>query len=224
MHFCSGLKNHVPSLSDLFECLDVSGRDHEILARIIQNNTEKKNKLFTPLKKSEDGKYELGHFNDVEAFISIYNQKLCDSPKQQLCKMIIKYDHLFIEHYKEDTISIIKKIKNLTQNGVNNYTNMVNYWLQTTNQVNCDEKKEALLNMFSQSKVALVYGSAETGKSYLINHISNLFSDKSRLYLAQTNPAVNNLKRKVTASVNSTFMTISKFTSKNYTGKNHLIF
>ena len=53
----------------------------------------------------------------------------------------------------------------------------------------------------------------------MINHISNLFSAKSRLYLAQTNPAVNNLRRKVTASANSTFMTISKFTSKNYTGK-----
>ena len=85
--------------------------------------------------------------------------------------------------------------------------------MQTTKQVNCPEKREALLNMFSQSKVALIYGSAGTGKSYLINHISNLFSAKSRLYLAQTNPAVNNLRRKVTASANSTFMTISKFTS-----------
>ena len=45
-------------------------------------------------------------------------------------------------------------------------------------------------------------------------------SAKSRLYLAQTNPAVNNLRRNVTASSNSTFMTISKFTSKSYKGNN----
>ena len=96
---------------------------------------------------------------------------------------------------------------------------MANYWMQTTNQVNSDEKKAALLNMFSHSKVALIYGSAGTGKSYLINHISNMFASKSRLYLAQTNPAVNNMRRKVTASANSTFMTISKFTSNKYKGK-----
>ena len=219
MPFCSGLKNHVPSLSDLFECLDSNGREHEILAWVVQNNTEKQNMLFTPLEKNEDGKYKLGYFNDVEALISIYNQKLYCSEKQQLRKMIIKYNHLFIEHYKKDTVSIITAIKDLSQSGIENYTNLVNYWMQTTKQVNCPEKREALLNMFSQSKVALIYGSAGTGKSYLINHISNLFSAKSRLYLAQTNPAVNNLRRKVTASANSTFMTISKFTSKNYTGK-----
>lgn len=219
MPFCSGLKNHVPSLSDLFDCLDASGREHEILAWFVQNNTERQNILFTPLEKTEDGKYKLGTFNDVESLVTAYNQRLYNSEKQQLRKMIIKYNHLFIEHYKEDTVSIIKTIKNLTQSGIDNYTNMVNYWIQTTNQVNCDEKKAALLNMFSHSKVALIYGSAGTGKSYLINHITNLFASKSRLYLAQTNPAVNNMRRKVTASANSTFMTISKFTSNNYRGE-----
>ncbi len=36
MPFCSGLKSHVPSLSDLFECLDASGREHEVLAWILK--------------------------------------------------------------------------------------------------------------------------------------------------------------------------------------------
>ena len=219
MPFCSGLKNHIPSLSDLFDCLDASEREHEILAWIVQNNTERQNILFTPLEKEDNGKYKLGDFEDIESLIAIYNNNLYDSTKQQLRKMEIERDHLFIKHYKEDTVSIIKTIKNFTQNGIDNYTNMVNYWIQTTNQVNCDEKKTALLNMFSHSKVALIYGSAGTGKSYLINHISNLFASKSRLYLAQTNPAVNNMRRKVTASANSTFMTISKFTSNNYRGE-----
>ena len=219
MPFCSGLRNHVPRLSDLFECLDPTGREHELLAWYIQNNTERKNILFTPLEKDENGNYKLEHFKDIETLVATYNGKLYDSPKQQLRQMIIEYNHLFIKHYKEDTVSIISTIKSMTQNGINNYTNMVNYWMQTTNQVNCDEKKTALLNMFSQSKVSLIYGSAGTGKSYLINHISNLFSTKSRLYLAQTNPAVNNLRRKISASVNSTFLTVSKFTSDHYKGK-----
>lgn len=219
MPFCSGLKNHVPSLLDLFDCLDASGREHEILAWVVQNNTEKQNMLFTPLEKGEDGKYKLDNFNDVESLVLKYNHRLYHSEKQQSRKMVIKYDHLFIEHYKEDTVAIITAIKKLAQSGVDNYTNLADYWMQTTNQVNSEEKKVAIRNMFSQSRVALIYGSAGTGKTYLINHISNLFASKARLYLAQTNPAVNNLRRKVTASANSSFRTISSFISKKYTGR-----
>lgn len=67
--------------------------------------------------------------------------------------------------------------------------------------------------MFEKSRVALIYGSAGTGKSTLINHISHFFSDKSKRYLANTNPAVDNLKRRVTAS-NCEFSTITKFLKK----------
>ena len=100
MPFCSGLKNHVPSLSDLFDCLDATGRQHEILAWVVQNNTERQNILFTPLEKTEDGKLKLGNFDDVETLIDVYNKKLYHSPKQQLRKMLIEHDHLFIQHYK----------------------------------------------------------------------------------------------------------------------------
>ena len=125
----------------MFDCLDVKGREHELLAWVVQNNTERENILFTPLEKTEDGKYKLDNFDDVESLVATYNQRLYHSEKQQLRKMVIKYNHLFIEHYKEDTVSIIRTIKNLTQNGIDNYTNMANYWMQTTNQVNSDEKK-----------------------------------------------------------------------------------
>jgi ATP-dependent exoDNAse (exonuclease V) alpha subunit len=81
---------------------------------------------------------------------------------------------------------------------------------EPNNGVDCEEKKVALTHMFENSRVALVYGSAGTGKSTLINHISHFFADKKKLFLAQTNPAVENMKRRVTAS-NCTFSTITKF-------------
>lgn len=68
--------------------------------------------------------------------------------------------------------------------------------------------------MFEHSKVAMIYGAAGTGKSTIINHISHFFKDYKKIYLAQTNPAVDNLKRKVDTS-NCEFMTIAKFLSKN---------
>ena len=68
--------------------------------------------------------------------------------------------------------------------------------------------------MFEKSHVSLIYGSAGTGKSTLINHISNLYNDKKKLYIANTNPAVDNMRRKVKSdSRNCTFMTIKKFNS-----------
>ena len=219
MPFCSGLKSHVPSLSDLFECLDASGREHEVLAWIVKNNTEQQGMLFTPLEKSEEGKYKLGDFDDVAALVRTHNARLYYSTAQQRRKMVIKYDHIFIESYKDDTVSIIQTIKGLTLSGIDNYTNWAENWAKTTDYIiDSEEKRKALLEMFADSKVALIYGSAGTGKSTLINHISHLFADKSRLYLAQTNPAVNNMKRRVTASANSTFMTVSKFTNPYYKG------
>lgn len=213
MPFCSALKHHVPSISDLFDCLDVTGREHEILAWVVKNNTEQKGVLFTPLEKCEDdGKYKLGDINDVDMLVKTYNRKLYTSEKQQARKLIIKNDHIFIESYKDDTLAIIQRIKSLATNGVENYSNMVNHWLQNTDyQIDSDEKRKVLINMFTKSRVSVIYGSAGTGKTTLINHVSHLFNNYSRIYLAHTNPAVNNLKRKVAASSNCEFMTITKF-------------
>lgn len=213
MPFCSALKHHVPSISDLFDCLDVTGREHEILAWVVKNNTEQKGVLFTSLEKCEnDGKYKLGDINDVDMLVKTYNRKLYTSEKQQARKLIIKNDHIFIESYKDDTLAIIQRIKSLAMNGVENYSNMVNHWLQNTDyKIDSDEKRKVLINMFTKSQVSVIYGSAGTGKTTLINHVSHLFNNYSRIYLAHTNPAVNNLKRKVAASSNCEFMTITKF-------------
>lgn len=67
--------------------------------------------------------------------------------------------------------------------------------------------------MFEKSHVALIYGSAGTGKSTLINHIANFWGEKDKLFLANTHPAVDNMRRKVTAG-NSEYNTIAKFLSK----------
>lgn len=212
MPFCSALKGHVPSLSDLFDCLDVNGREDELLAWTIKNNIEQKGMLFTPLEKNEDGNYKLGFFDDINTLVNMYNGKLHSNQKQQARKLIVENDHIFIEGYKEDTVSIIQTIKSLTASGIENYSNVVNHWLRNNDHSNMpDDKKTALINMFAKSKVSLIYGAAGTGKSTLIGYISTFFKDYSKLYLAHTNPAVNNLKRKITLSSNCEFMTITKF-------------
>lgn len=213
MPFCSSLRKHVPSISDIFDCFDVAGREHEVLAWHIRHNTEQKGILFTPLEKAEGSdSHKYKYFDDVETLVRIYESKLYNNDTQQARKLTIKNEHVFIESYKNDTVSIIQTVKSLTTNGIPNHANTAKHWIDTQDNSNLsDEKKDALINLFDKSKVALIYGAAGTGKTTLINYISTFFKDYSRLYLAHTNPAVNNLKRKVSASSKCNFMTITKF-------------
>ena len=94
------------------------------------------------------------------------------------------------------------------------YTASVDSWISRESYaIDDDSKKAAIRQMFSKSRVALIYGSAGTGKSTLIKHVSNFWADKEKLFLANTHPAVDNMRRKVTAG-NSEYSTIAKFLSK----------
>ena len=185
------------------------------MARIIRNNTEVHGKLYTP-----ENEIQLGN---IDKLIDEYNDKLYFRHRPK--RLIEKYKkHLYINEYEDDTRQIISELKKLSSVGVSNYTNSVDTWLRTnTYTIDCDEKLEALRVMFSSSKVALIYGSAGTGKSTHINHISNFFKDKEKIYLANTNPATDNLRRKVNVA-NATFMTITKFLSWNNTNKSMVVF
>lgn len=194
---------HNPRLGDLLDCIETTGKQHEILARLVSNNTEIKGQLFTPVK-------DVVGFDDLEALVSTYNYVLWDGHREN-SKLVIDNGHIFINGYKNDTLSIISKLEDSAKSGIQNYSNSVKAWLnKNANFVDCEEKKEALNQMFEKSQVALVYGSAGTGKTRLIEHISHFFADKRKLFLAQTNPAVDNLNRRVKAS-NCTFLTITKF-------------
>jgi hypothetical protein len=206
MPFNSSPIEHNPKLSDLFACIASSRRQHEMLARLVKNNTEIKGQLFTSVK-------DIVGFNDISQLMSTYNDKLYYTHREDR-KLVIENNHIFINSYKNDTNFIIDKFKELAKSGIQNYSNSVRAWLSDPNHgVDCDEKKEALTRMFENSRVALMYGSAGTGKSTFINHVAHFFADKQKLFLAQTNPAVDNLNRRVTAS-NCTFSTITKFLKK----------
>lgn len=203
MPFISSPIGHNPRLSDLFSCLSAIGRQHEILARLVRNNTEIKGQLFTPLQ-------DIVGIENIDDKIRLYNSSLWHGHREA-GKLVIINNHIFVNSYVSDTKFIIRELEKLSSQGIQNYSNSVNAWLNLASHgIDCIEKKDAMIRMFDKSRVALIYGSAGTGKSRLISHISQLFADKKKLYLAQTNPAVDNLKRRVTTS-NCTFLTITKF-------------
>lgn len=205
MPYCTSLRQHNPKIYDLFESIPVSGHEHELFARYIKNNTEIEGHLFTP-------KAEIEGFEDIDGLIRKYNFSLY---YKHTGRRIEEYkDHLYIKSYVEDSTEIIKKLQELASSGVSQYTASVDSWISRESYtIDDDGKKEALRQMFVNSHVALIYGSAGTGKSTLIKHISNFWADKDKIFLANTHPAVDNMRRKVTAG-NSEYNTIAKFLSK----------
>jgi hypothetical protein len=105
MPFNSSLKNHNPKLLDLFDSIDVNGREHEIFARFIKNNTEIKGQLYTP-------KQDIKGFENIEKLIELYNGSLyCKHTNRRLENY---KNHIYIRDYEEYTHKIIEKLKELT--------------------------------------------------------------------------------------------------------------
>lgn len=207
MPFVTSLVGHNPRIHDLFDCLNTTNREHEFLARLVKNNAENNGVLFTPID-------ELTNFSDVHALVRTYNSKLYH---KHTGRHLIEYkNHIYMRKYVEDCLEIINLIQKYTDEGVNDYTNSVQGWLDSTNySIDSEEKLNLFKKMFNKSRVALIYGSAGTGKTTLINHISQYWEYDSKLYLAHTNPAINNLKRRVNTN-NCDFMTITKFLNSRH--------
>lgn len=204
MPFCTSLLNHNPRIYDLLNCIPTDGREYEFLARFIKNNTEIEGKLFTP-------ESEIKGFDNIDFLIKKYNTSLYS---KHLGRKLIKYNHhIYIKEYAENSAKIIRKLLDLSSEGVTQYTSSVDSWLsKAAYSIDDEGKKSALRQMFEKSHVALVYGSAGTGKSTLINHIANFWGDNEKIFLANTHPAVDNLRRKVTVG-NSKYYTIASFIS-----------
>ena len=201
MPFCTSLPGHNPRYWDLVESLDVAGRNHELLVRCVKNNVERHGILYTPV-------VDLEEFGDVNALISTYNSKLYYKHREHRALMSDK-GHVFIRGYEKDTVSIVEELQAYSSSGIAGYTQAVERWFdETSHGIDDPVKEDALKQLFSQSRVALIYGAAGTGKSTMVDHIAHYFNDKEKLFLAHTNPAIDNLKRKVTAQ-NSAFRTIS---------------
>lgn len=200
MPFCTSLPGHNPRYWDLVESLDATGRNHELLVRRVKNNVERHGILYTPVVDIEE-------FEDVNGLIATYNNKLYRTHTDR--RLELDKGHVFICGYENETVSIVEKLQKYASSRIDGYTQAVERWLdETSRSIDDPAKKDALKQLFSQSRVALIYGAAGTGKSTMVDHIAHYFHDKEKLFLAHTHPATDNLKRKVTAQ-NSGFRTIS---------------
>ncbi|AEG10274.1 helicase [Shewanella baltica BA175] len=212
MPFCTSLAGHNPKYWDLVESIEQKGREHELMIRKIKNNVERHSLLYTPLS-------DLSEFKNIELLKNSYNRRIY-SKHYEKREMVIENDHAFINGYEKDTLSIINNLRQYSNSGIQGYSNAVERWVKESTRIIDDEVKfTALKGLFECSKVALIYGAAGTGKSTMVDHVANYFGSNSKLFLAHTNPAIDNLKRKVSAHQNSIFRTIN---SHKYKGKENI--
>ncbi|EQD49598.1 helicase, partial [mine drainage metagenome] len=212
MPFCTSLPEHNPRHWDLVESLDVTGRNHELLARRVKNNVEHHGILYTPVA-------DLDGLGDIKGLITTYNNNLYRTHTGR--QLVLDKEHVFIRKYEDDTVAIVEKLQDFASSGIAGYTQAVERWLvETSRGIDDQVKRDALKLLFAQSRVALIYGAAGTGKSTMVDHVASYFNDKKKLILAHTNPAIDNLKRKVTAQ-NSDFLTISSQIGRRISGSEY---
>lgn len=208
MPFCAMPRGHVPNFGDLIASLDASERRHEFLARRIRNNVERRGLLYTPVADVED-------LGDLDELIAVHNRTI--PPTVRHATRVIEKDkgHVFMHGYEDSTVDIIDKLQDYASSGVDGYGVAVERWLgETQIIIDDDAKREALKSLFTESRIALIYGAAGTGKSTMVGHIANYFSDKQQLFLAHTHSAKDNLERKVLAP-KAQFRTIKSHVRRN---------
>ena len=98
---------HNPRLGALFEAINPKGREHELLARQIKNNTEISGRIFTPVS-------ELEHYGDVPALANTYYYKLWFGHRER-SQIIVNNGFAYINEYKLDTCNIIDKLMTLSK-------------------------------------------------------------------------------------------------------------
>lgn len=136
---------HNPKLGAVFDCIPCKDKRPELFARFIRNNTEGKGQLFTDID-------ELGNFPDYPILIEKYNDSLYSGHRPE-SDLMLEHNQVFINDYKLDTCTVIEKLQELSESGMENYSDDVELWLLFGDyEIDCDEKRTSSLVYFQSQK------------------------------------------------------------------------
>lgn len=200
MPYDASLSGHNPALFDIFASINCKGHEEELLSRRIRMNSEQKVQLFTPIE-------DLKKYGNVYELASKFNTRLFDKHKPNR-SLVIEKGKIYIKGYESDTVWIIRELISRKKVGLVNFKSSMLSWIDSNPIIDCDEKKRILPEIFNNSNIAMIYGAAGTGKTTIIKHLAEYFSEESKLFLANTNPAIEHLRREIKTK-NSEYSTIA---------------
>ena len=188
--------------SYVYDCIDSDKSECQLLAKKIKDISDSTGQLYVKAKSITDSE-------DLPALIEEFNGLI---PSFQQSRAINHFsDNIFINENEINTIRILKCLLRYSHNGIQGYSNQAQQWInKNVSQIKGDEKKLVLKNMFNQTRVFALYGAAGTGKSTTISFMFNILGNVSKLCLAATHPAVENMRRKINDPTVS-YYTIRKF-------------
>lgn len=217
MPFTFSLKKHNADFYTLLNCIDLYQKEPDLFAHHIISTAEQHSSIFISFSELKN----YGDENRIKELVRMYNSKL-DNYFKPTSELKIYQDKVYFNEHALSSQEIISDIKTLSTKTfkLSDCFNQSNIDLLKDDSLNeiplKDNLKERVLqNIYNNSQVHVIYGAAGTGKSTLINYISNLLSGYNKIYLAKTNSAVENLRHRVKYdSETDTFMTVDKFLSK----------
>ena len=209
--FCCNLYDSKQTLYELLRCIDLDGKESQLLNREIRNGSDETGRLYTKVDN-------LDYKGNVDDAVTDFNSKLDDISKKLTIEKYGK--NVFLRENEVATKRIITSLLAKTWSSISGYKNQADSWIASnSHDILGSEKKDVISNMFDKSTVYLIYGAAGTGKSTIIRFIFKLFGNVSKLCLAPTHPALENMARKIGDSTAEPY-TIQRFV-KNPTLFNH---
>lgn len=153
--------------------------------------------------------------------IKSYNKDLDSWERGNGYQIKIEDGLAYIEEYETTTIQILHKLKALSAIGNEGQQSLNNLFLkQHKDTIRDNLKEDALKTVFVHSRVLMIYGAAGTGKTTLMNYISNLMGGHSKLFLAKTHTALQNLKRRIdNPGPNHQFMSLDSYIRRKKPGQ-----
>lgn len=125
-------------------------------------------------------------------------------------------DNICIDAYERSTLYILQQLIAHSQGGIKGQEAFnKKYVKENLSQFTDLLKKKAIREIFVNSRLLLVYGAAGTGKTTLLNYISNMMVDHKKLFLTKTHTALQNLKRRIeNPGQDADFISFDSFTKR----------
>lgn len=206
MPFAFNPKDTKLSLTTLLEIFDLADRDDEILYRRMTDYINQNNTLFL---KPEDIGYSQEDFFKLAAN---FNNKIDSLYKYYDKYKIVEFKGNYtISFYYESTKLVIESAIKLANKENNSFEIKK---CQSDSTILSSVKKNIINKIFLKGHIAIITGSAGTGKTTLIKELIKLYDNKNILCLTTTNTANNNLK--IESATNVDYMNISQFENERY--------